>query len=246
MTYSVLEGGNKGYWERTSSIDWCEENYIISNYIAEFYNTLSNLLFIALASAGVYRTIKNKVDIGYVLGYISVILVGIGSWLFHQTLVYEMQLMDELPMIFCAATMLYCCLEDGWFAKRFGKHLLLAGLLAFSCSSIVLYVVFNKPYIHQTAFGIMTASYALLMVPTVRGSPDYIINLIKVCVAAYATAFLLWNIDNLFCHSIRDFRQQISDFLSNVFSSLLPVWDGYSAAFVGSIATSFLQLHAWW
>ena len=39
----------EGYWGPvTSSIDWCEENYVQSYYIAEFWNTITNAGFIAL------------------------------------------------------------------------------------------------------------------------------------------------------------------------------------------------------
>ena len=33
-------------------------------------------------------------------------MVGIGSFIFHATLLFEAQLMDELPMIYVAS---YCC-----------------------------------------------------------------------------------------------------------------------------------------
>ena len=35
----------------------------------------------------------------YQLIFCSLLAVGVGSWLFHMTLKYEMQLLDELPMI---------------------------------------------------------------------------------------------------------------------------------------------------
>ncbi|EIE78529.1 hypothetical protein RO3G_03233 [Rhizopus delemar RA 99-880] len=66
----------------TSTIDWCEENYHVSPYLAEFFNTTTNLMF-------------------------SVMFVGFGSWCFHMTLQYEMQLLDELPMIYVASIMVW-------------------------------------------------------------------------------------------------------------------------------------------
>ena len=34
-------------------------------------------------------------------------LTGIGSWMFHMTLLYEMQLLDELPMVWGSCYMVY-------------------------------------------------------------------------------------------------------------------------------------------
>ena len=34
-------------------------------------------------------------------------ITGIGSWMFHMTLLYEMQLLDELPMVWGSCYMVY-------------------------------------------------------------------------------------------------------------------------------------------
>jgi dihydroceramidase len=35
-------------------------------------------------------------------------IIGLGSFLFHATLKYSMQLLDEIPMLFSNAQLLYC------------------------------------------------------------------------------------------------------------------------------------------
>lgn len=36
------------------------------------------------------------------------VVVGFGSWAFHMTLLYEMQLFDELPMVWGTCYCIYC------------------------------------------------------------------------------------------------------------------------------------------
>lgn len=83
----------------TASIDWCEQNYVHTPYIAEFYNTLTNLPTILLGLWGCYGSFKGGLRRRYALGYLGLTGIGLGSLLFHATLKYEAQLLDELPMV---------------------------------------------------------------------------------------------------------------------------------------------------
>jgi hypothetical protein len=81
-----------------SSINWCEYDYKYSNYIAEFWNTLTGL---TLCITGIYLYHINKQQKHYILIWSNILLfiVGIGTILFHGTLIYLWQLFDEIPML---------------------------------------------------------------------------------------------------------------------------------------------------
>lgn len=87
-----------------STVDWCESNYEISIYIAEFWNTLtgvflifSGVLFYINNEEWIYIESKKGEQFFRICGLL--IVVGIGTILFHSTLYYPFQLMDELPML---------------------------------------------------------------------------------------------------------------------------------------------------
>ena len=79
------------FWgKKDTSVSFCEDAYINSNYIAEYYNTLTGN-FICNSWVIIY---KNKI----VKNYICVFL-GIGTIMLHMTQRYYGQIMDELMMI---------------------------------------------------------------------------------------------------------------------------------------------------
>ncbi|GLE07402.1 hypothetical protein PINS_up017564 [Pythium insidiosum] len=70
----------EGYWGApTAMIDWCEANYEYSPYIAEFWNTISNLLFVVLGIYGLARSMKQGFEWRFHMQFIAVIVTGIGS-----------------------------------------------------------------------------------------------------------------------------------------------------------------------
>lgn len=76
-----------GIWgEQTSTLNWCEEDYNITPYCAEFVNTATNLVFMYLG----YRGVRNCVTYGHspvlIVAFIGYIIVGQGSMAFHTTL----------------------------------------------------------------------------------------------------------------------------------------------------------------
>ena len=96
----------EGYWGPvTASVDWCEDNYVVTHYVAEFYNTLSSLPMVLLALFALWW--GHRATRGcryYAASCIASACVGAGSMLFHGTLTQEGQFLDEVPMLICICT----------------------------------------------------------------------------------------------------------------------------------------------
>ncbi|UJR16861.1 hypothetical protein I4U23_003759 [Adineta vaga] len=92
---------NVGYWSpSTSSIDWCERNYVVSDYIAEFWNCISSFSMCILGGILFIRGLYNQVERRFLLSSLGLAFVGAGSAYFHGTLTHLGQMADELPMVY--------------------------------------------------------------------------------------------------------------------------------------------------
>ncbi|KUJ20579.1 alkaline ceramidase [Mollisia scopiformis] len=147
----------EGFWNPvTSTINWCEEDYYATIYSAEIVNTLTNLLFMALGIKGVRNCLKYDHDSVFLVAFIGYLLVGSGSFAFHSTLKYPMQLVDELSMIYTACLMCYATFS---FSKSQITRTLLGGSLLSLAIFITLYYHYlQDPVFHQNAFAIITAT----------------------------------------------------------------------------------------
>ncbi|KLO89413.1 YPC1-alkaline ceramidase [Fusarium fujikuroi] len=144
----------EGFWgQPTSTLNWCEEDYILSHYTAEITNTLTNVLFIALGIRGVRNCLKYKHDTVFVIAYLGYLLVGCGSFAFHATLSYPMQLVDELSMIYTTSILCYAIFAHE--RSRLFSIFLGIGLVALSISITAYYHYIQDPTFHQNAFSIL-------------------------------------------------------------------------------------------
>lgn len=91
------------WFSQPSTVDWCEKNYTVTDLIAEFWNTLSSN---AMVFYGIFGLLMHA-HFGkrFFFLFASFTLVGIGSVLFHGTLLFPFQLLDELPM--CYVSLLF-------------------------------------------------------------------------------------------------------------------------------------------
>lgn len=145
-----------GYWAPiTSTLDWCEENYYATRYSAEIVNTLTNTLFIWLGFKGMHMCYAHDHDRIFFITFFGYVLVGSGSFAFHSTLKYPMQLVDELSMIYTTCLMFWATFEH----KRAQPIPL---LLAFFTIGLAVFITLyyhylQDPTFHQNAYAILTA-----------------------------------------------------------------------------------------
>lgn len=146
----------EGYWAPvTSTINWCEEDYYATIYSAEIVNTLTNLLFIWLGVKGVRSCLKYDHDSVFFVAFIGYLLVGSGSFAFHSTLKYPMQLVDELNMIYTACLMCYATFS--FSRSRAVRQILCVGLVSLAVFITLYYHYLQDPAFHQNAFALITA-----------------------------------------------------------------------------------------
>lgn len=79
-------------------VNFCEIDYAVTPYIAEFVNTLTNLAYMILA----FTTLPSKSStvnlFSWPLANTALLLIGLGSFAFHATLKHYAQLADESAM----------------------------------------------------------------------------------------------------------------------------------------------------
>lgn len=146
----------EGYWAPiTSTLDWCEENYYATRYSAEIVNSLTNLLFMYLAFKGMLNCWKNGHDRIFFITFFGYLLVGSGSFAFHSTLKYPMQLVDELSMIYTTCLMFWATFAH----NRTPLTQMILGAFSMTLALFITgyYHYLQDPTFHQNAYAILTA-----------------------------------------------------------------------------------------
>ncbi|KAF8939584.1 alkaline phytoceramidase family protein [Dissophora ornata] len=242
-----------GYWgPPTSSIDWCEDNYVVSRYIAEFFNSFSSFAMILLGEAACYSIDRLQASMArnsqatapatpslfrFKIAFRTITVVGIGSFLFHATLLHHMQMLDELPMLYSVLALFFCLIESRfgpqptWFPVLLTIHgVLVTYLVAFTSGN-------TQFYSFHGSFGSLEIATLFLVYKVYRARkgeyPD-VKRAFEVGIGLYALAVMVWMTDLNFCEK--------------PLLAWLPVASGYDNLKLESKSwiVKDLYLHAWW
>jgi len=188
-----------GYWGPvTSSIDWCERNHQLSFYIAEFFNSTSNVVTVLAGFLLYIQAHMMKLEARYKLAALFLVLVGLGSFAFHATLQFEAQLFDELPMLFMQLVYSYIVMET--FTTRFAKALPWV-TWTFGLVYSVLHVYYRLVIVFHIVFGASLLPGVLF--PIRFASRDPIVKMLYTkAMVSFSMSFALWKIDQVFCPDI--------------------------------------------
>ncbi|RXK41635.1 dihydroceramidase [Tremella mesenterica] len=202
----------KGLGKHTSTIDWCELNYSVTPYVAEFVNTLTNLPTVLLGLYGAWVAYNGGLKNRYLACYLGLSLIGLGSFGFHMSLRWEWQLMDELPMIYVVSYAAYLSLDTlPSFKPRFGLWGPLS-MLAWDFFVTFSYIYLPNPIYHEIAFASILFTTLFRSVSLIRRLPSdhhtrpFVTRTMLVGSAVFALGFGVWNVDNIFCVQLRKIR----------------------------------------
>lgn len=203
---------SNGFWgPPTSTIDWCEENYVVTPYIAEALNTLTNSVFILLALFATIQAYKQRLEPRFVLASLGFLLVGIGSWLFHMTLQYHYQLLDELPMIYATCIPFWSVFST--FHDVRGQSAVAIGITVAAGTLTAIYLILKDPTIHQAAYGVMNFVIILKSISLTNKyvhdaiAKKKLMRVMWTGIGLFFVGYILWNMDIHFCSYARATRR---------------------------------------
>lgn len=146
---------DSGYWgDHTGSRDWCEPNYAVVPFIAEFYNTTSNILYIIFAiniylnkrKLGALPQLDSIKSLNIMIG--GMLILGVSSGTFHATLKYWPQFFDR---IFCIVPLIGFQVGFDEFQDGFSMFSLCSYIMS---SAIMMFLVFEIYCVYLACHGL--------------------------------------------------------------------------------------------
>ncbi|GAA0162901.1 hydrolase [Lithospermum erythrorhizon] len=197
-----MPDGISSFWGPvTSSTECCEKNYVHSAYVAELYNTISNIPCILLALFGLINCLWQRIEKRFSVLFISNMILAIGSMLYHATLQHVFQQSDETPLVWEMLLYIYILYSPDWhYRSTIPTFVFLYGAV---------FGIFH--FLLQLGIGFKVHFVILCLLCVPRMYKYYIYSddvkakwLAKLYTVTLIVGSLCWLCDRLFCKAISD------------------------------------------
>jgi len=188
-----------------ANVNWCEEDYVVTRYIAEFWNTVTSLIIVLVGLHGVYVYRHRQLEQRHSVIFYMTSVVGMGSALFHCTLRKTGQMLDEVPMVWGNHALLYSSML---IRHKGSSPLVLWGLVLSAVLLTVIYVYFQYFITFSIMYGLTLTYQAKLVAGWIsEGFARNIYTPTWLCIylsaGLYFGGLALWCIENLFCNRVQ-------------------------------------------
>ncbi|KAL8944461.1 MAG: hypothetical protein Q9211_000558 [Gyalolechia sp. 1 TL-2023] len=225
-----------GYWDPvTSTLNWCEEDYYATPYAAEIVNTLTNLMFVFLAFKGIFNCVKHGHDSVFFVAFVGYLLVGtdpmqlvdelsmiyttclmcFATFSYSKSRQYAFALAMGLISLAIFITLYYHYLQDPLF------HQYAYAILTVTVVARSLYVMeFTlRPSLRNSeeVFRLQHRKSMTAVQKEESRADDrrntLILETMWLMIAVGLTTFLsgfgIWQLDNIFCSTLRSWRREV-------------------------------------
>ena len=184
---------------------FCEPKYATSPYFAEFYNALSSLVYVVAGGVGLIFSRQWVYDWRIQAAWIMLIVVGIGSVLFHSTMRFAMELCDEIPMLLLILAFLIGKEDCVWFMSgTVGRYRFRIVAMSLIALSIVLYLIFGVYEIFVYSFG-LAVLFEIGIDLACRPKTWQTRASFGIAVACIGTGYIVWQLEQRLCEKHPNF-----------------------------------------
>ncbi|RAK75914.1 ceramidase [Aspergillus fijiensis CBS 313.89] len=217
------------FWgPQTSYLNFCEEDYVVTRYVAEFINTCSSLIYILYGIYGLSQLrSKPSASFARAIPWFGLMGVGICSAGYHMTLKYHTQMSDELSMHLLTTPLVYRVLT---FQVNPQWRRLIGIALALEFTTVmVVHMVMDEFLLHAVTFGAGALLIARRTMQIISHQiPNPVIkqktrNIGRFGIFCFLFGYFAWLVDVWACNHLTRVRE-----------------------LVGAPVAFFLELHGWW
>uniref|UniRef100_A0A7S2UQ37 Alkaline ceramidase n=2 Tax=Attheya septentrionalis TaxID=420275 RepID=A0A7S2UQ37_9STRA len=195
-----------GYWEpHSSSIDFCESNYLHTSYVAEPHNVWSSVVGLSIIGLLGFFKANPTHEWRFTLSHLTLILIGIGSACLHGTLHWVYQSSDELPMIYLIICLVYAVIESESPRGKPRYPWLPYVMVVLAAVNTAVYYTFQHLYwifLLTYTLGVAVLLGGMLrLVFLTKGRDPSIKTIYRFAIISYAVGGAVWAFDMLYCNT---------------------------------------------